>query len=337
MLDLWNDAICHATQKAGFDPSIGEGFDLANMVLFSLMKSPHHHQLFSNAEIEIPNESGFSRILLNPDREEETYLTAFERESTKSTTTNLWRLQGPSSNQAIQSIINHLPFDIRRSMYSVASDKVEIKIFSRDLGNTNPAIDVLSQSCMSHFDYTHLRDIYNHCYFNDKNNEDFIVAVSDAGIIGVASMFRHTEDQYGYEAISLSGITVTEAFRNRGVARSMAEALVNHTKSINLPLIITSPTEIGKASIYRTIVRDFCYKDHLIFEPFFSQFASDFHSLALTYSEKAQLLRELKQDSEKLLAFDLSKKQSSTTKASRGIKRLLGGRALYIKIMSISD
>lgn len=335
MLDLWNDAVCHATQKAGFDPSIGEGFDLANMVLFSLMKSPHHHQLFSNAEIEIPNEAGFSRIVLNPDSEEETYLSAFDHEPPKSSITDKWRLKDPSSNQAIQSIINHLPPDIRRPMYSVASDKVEIKIFSRDLGNANPAIDVLSQSCMSNFDYTHLRDVYNHCYFNDKNNEDFIVAVSDAGIIGIASMFRHTEDQYGYEAISLSGITVTEAFRNRGVARSMVEALVNHTKSINLPLIITSPTEVGKASIYKTIVRDFCYKEDLIFEPFFSQFASDFHSLALTYSEKAQLLRELKQDSEKLLAFDLSKKQNSTTKASRGIKRLLGGRALYIKIMSI--
>ncbi|HHJ3076617.1 TPA: GNAT family N-acetyltransferase [Vibrio parahaemolyticus] len=336
MLDLWNDAVCHATQKAGFDPSVGEGFDLANMVLFSLMKSPHHHQLFSNAEIEIPNEAGFSRIVLNPDSEEETYLTAFDHEPTTPSTTDKWRLKDPSSNKAIQSIINHLPSDIRSPMYSVASDKVEIKIFSRDLGNANPAIDVLSQSCMSHFDYTHLRDVYNHYYFNDKNNEDFIVAVSDAGIIGIASMFRHTEDQYGYEAISLSGITVTEAFRNHGVARSMIEALVNHTQLLNLPLIITSPTELGKESIYKTIVRDFCYRDALIMEPFFGQFVSHFHKLDLTQTEKSILLNEIKVDAEKLHIFDFSKKQSSIN-VSKTLKKLLGERALLIKIMSSSD
>ncbi|MCY9861357.1 GNAT family N-acetyltransferase [Vibrio coralliirubri] len=333
MLDAWCEAACDAVSKLGVDPSENEGFDLANMVLFSIMKCDLYLGIFDGYYLE-HGIVGQSRICVpnkNTDKQNH-YITAHPanakefRRCAKSTSALMTPL--------IQRAINYLPVSILIKMAAPPHPVVNLRVITHSPLIAKPSQQLANFSEMSYGDFEHLTELFGHIYLSNSNNEDFVVAENLAGVIGVVSLFRHEVDGL-LVGLSISGISVTPCYRKMGIATALCLAAATHAKTLGIPLSITAPTQMGKGTIYRKLKTDVCYQDKLIFEPFFYLFAPVFSELEIEYDEKVELLNWFNQFVTNEYDIDYSDKYFNDRETLTELRRELKQRALYIRLKNL--
>lgn len=330
MLDVWCDAACDAVSKLGFDPSKNEGFDLANMVLFSIMKCDLYRDIFQDYIFE-HGDIGQSRIQKTNHDNTVDYFTAYDSDvgsflitHTANTTPNI-----PEIFEAIALLPNKLQI----KMTAPPNPVISLRVVTKSQQTPNPAKEVTNASELSYGDFGHLKNLFGHIYFSTNNNEDFVIAENLAGVVGIVSLFRHEKDGK-LKSLSISGITVTPSYRERGIATALCVAAAIHAKNLEIPLMITSPSEQGKSTIYKKLTQDICYKDSLVFEPFFYHFSALFDDLEMEYKEKVELLNWFKIFVDKNYTIDYSNKYFDDRSTMTSLKSALKQQALYIRLKS---
>ena len=100
-------------------------------------------------------------------------------------------------------------------------------------------------------------------------------------------------------------------------------------------MAITAPSSLGKVTIYNKLAQDICYKDSLVFEPFFNHFSALFNELEIEYEDKVELLNWFKVFVDKGYNIDYSSRYYEDRNTLISLRSALKQQALYIRLKSI--